>query len=137
MKSKKAWMRAAREICGITHSDLACEADVSERTVRRWEKPGEYEPPQDVVEWLTMALEDHRKAVNKSVEEITSKAKPGSRILLNWYRDQEQRDYEGGTDSPYTFDNAITRSIAEKLVDMGYIVEFKFPDEEVIAVDLN
>lgn len=137
MTSKKAWMRAAREICGLSQSDVAYETDVAERTVRRWEKPGEQEPPADVVEWLTEALEDHRQAVNEFVDEITAKTKPGSRILLTWYLNQEQRDYEGGADAPYTFDNAITRSVAEKLVDLGYQVEFHFPDEEVVAVDMD
>lgn len=137
MKSKKAWMRAAREVCGLTRKDIACEAGVAERSVRRWEQPGEPEPPADVIAWLTTALEDHRQAVNEFVEEITSKTKPGSRILLTWYLNQEQRDHEGGVDSPYTFDNAIIRSVAERLVDMGYQVEFHFPDEEVAAIDMD
>ena len=137
MPSKKAWMRAAREICGLTRKDIACEAGVAERSVRRWEQPGEPEPPADVIAWLITALEDHRQAVNEFVEEITSKTKPGSRILLTWYLNQEQRDHEGGVDSPYTFDNAIIRSVAERLVDMGYQVEFHFPDEEVVAIDMD
>lgn len=137
MPSKKAWMRAAREICGLSQHDIAIEADVNERTVRRWEKPGEQEPPADVIAWLTTALEEHRQAVIDFVEDITSKAKPGSRILLTWYMNQGQRDYEGGVDSPYTYDNAIIRSSAEKLVDLGYIVEFHYPDEEVVAIDMD
>lgn len=50
---------------------------------------------------------------------------------------QEQRAYEGGVDSPYTYDNAIIRSTAEKLVEIGYIVEFHYPDEEVVAIDMD
>ena len=137
MKSKKAWMRAARDICGLSQHDLACEADVQERTVRRWEKPGDGEPPADVVQWLTTALGDHRQAVNEAVKEITAKVQSGSTVLLTWYLNQEQRDREGGVDAPYTFDNAITRSVAERLVEMGYRVDFRFPDEEVVAVDIS
>lgn len=137
MRSKKAWMKAAREICGLSQNDVAVEADVQSRTVRRWEKPGEQEPPEDVVSWLTDALEDHRQSVNDFVREITSKVKPGSRVLLNWYLDQKQRDYEGGSDTPYTYDNAIIRSVAERLIDLGYIVEFRYPDEEVVSIDMD
>jgi transcriptional regulator with XRE-family HTH domain len=136
MKSKKAWMRAARDICGISQHDVASAVDVAERTVRRWEKPGENEPPDDVVAWLTHALEEHRLSVNEYVEMVVKRVSPGSRVLLDWYANQEQRDIEGG-DVPYTFSNAITRSAAERLVDMGYKVEFAFPNEEVVAVDMN
>lgn len=137
MRSKKAWMRAARSVCGLSQQDVAVEADVQSRTVRRWEREGDVEPPDDVIRWLATALEEHRNAVNDFIDEITSNTNKGSRILLTWYANQEQRDIEGGTDTPFTFDNAITRSVAERLIDLGYVVEFKFPDEEILAIDMN
>lgn len=93
---KKAYMRAVREICGLSQGDIAAEFDVNERSVRRWEHPDYSNPPQDVLEWLATALEEHAKGVEEIVSDAIRGAKPNDTIILNWYRDQAQRDREGG-----------------------------------------
>ena len=133
--SKKAFMKAVREICGISQSDLADEADVSTRTIKLWEQPDKPEPPEDVVEWLKHALIEHDSAVNELVSTVISNTPPNGTVVLRWYKDQAQRDYEGGADVPYTFSNAITRSAAEQLGRLGYKVMFAFPDEELRATE--
>lgn len=136
-ESKKAYMRAVREICGLSQSDIAAEFDLNIRTVKRWEHPDWSEPPEDVLEWLATALDEHAKAVEEVVSCAISNAKPNETVVLNWYRDQAQRDHEGGVDAPYTFDNAITRSAAEHLMRLGYNVVFAFPDQEMAAREID
>lgn len=48
----KAAFRAARERCGISQKMLADRFGNAVMTVKRWEKPGEAEPPADVQAWL-------------------------------------------------------------------------------------
>ena len=55
-------------------------------------------------------------------------------VRLTYYRTQEQADMDaevmGCEAGPYQFVNAVRRSVGERLTDMGYLVSFKYPDEE-------
>lgn len=128
--STKAWVMAVREVCGISQEDLARGVNVQIRTVRRWETPGEAEPPADVQAWLSDALAEHEQAVSELVDEAVKSAKPGQGIELEWYRNQTQRDFAGNPGSPYTFSNAIMRSAGERLGVLGFKVVYRYPDEE-------
>lgn len=125
--------RALREICGVTQQQVADVLGVSVLTVKKWEK-GVNRVPDDALAFIREAAAEHTRAVRSEVAEAASSAQPGSALCLTYYRTQEQADLEaglaGGTAGPYQFLNAVRRSVGERLIDMGYFVSFKYPDEE-------
>lgn len=127
--------RALREICGVTQQQVADVLGVSVLTVKKWEK-GVNRVPGDALSFIREAAAEHTRAVRTEVAEAASSAQPGSALCLTYYRTQEQADLEaglaGGTAGPYQFLNAVRRSVGERLIDMGYLVSFKYPDEERI-----
>lgn len=125
--------RALREICGVTQQQVADVLGVSVLTVKKWEK-GVNRVPDDALAFIREAAAEHTQAVRAEVAEAASSAQPGSALCLTYYRTQEQADLEaelaGETAGPYQFLNAVRRSVGERLIDMGYLVSFKYPDEE-------
>lgn len=125
--------RALRELCGITQQHAADAMNVQIRTVKRWEK-GETPVPDDALAWMRECAVEHTLGVRTELGEIMAKAEPGEAICLTYYRTQEQADIDAemqGCDAgPYQFVNAVRRSVGERLTDMGYLVSFKYPDEE-------
>lgn len=131
--STAANFRALRELCGITQQHAADAMEVQIRTVKRWEK-GETPVPDDALEWLRQCAVEHTLGVRTELGEIMAMAEPGEAICLTYYRTQEQADLEaeiqGCEAGPYQFVNAVRRSVGERLTDMGYLVSYKYPDEE-------
>lgn len=125
--------RALREICGVTQQQVADALGVRVMTVKRWEK-GDAAAPDDALAWLRECAVEHTLGVRTSVGEFMASVEPGSPVCLPYYRTQGQVDMEaeiqGGEPGPYQFINAVYRSVGEKLTDMGYLVNFKYPDEE-------
>lgn len=66
----KAAFRAARERCGISQKMLADRFGNAVLTVKRWEKPGEAEPPADVQAWLESMLTQHVEAVEAALDAV-------------------------------------------------------------------
>lgn len=140
--NRKAWFRATREICGLSQSDVADEAGVNVMSVKRWEKQGEAEPPEDVCAWLLAARQDHDDAVDDICREYVmwlhhdSKLQPVA--LMEIYRNQRdanlERDANDWADMPYSYVNAIRKSAAERLRGMGITVRWRYPDEEIVGV---
>lgn len=129
--------RALREICGVTQQQVADVLGVSVLTVKKWEK-GVNRVPDDALSFIREAAAEHTRAVRTEAAEAASSAQPGSALCLTYYRTQEQADLEAGLTGeaagPYQFLNAVRRSVGERLIDMGYLVSFKYPDEERIEV---
>lgn len=125
--------RALREICGVTQQQVADVLGVSVLTVKKWEK-GVNRVPGDALAFIREAAAEHTRAVRAEVAEAAFSAQPGSALCLTYYRTQEQADLEAGLTGeaagPYQFLNAVRRSVGERLIDMGYLVSFKYPDEE-------
>ncbi len=125
--------RALRELCGITQQQAADAMNVQIRTVKRWEK-GETPVPDDALAWLRRCAVDHTKSVRDEISRMAEGVRPGEVLCLPYYRTQDQVDAEAemwGIEAlPFGFVNAIYRSVAERLTDMGYLVSFKYPDEE-------
>ena len=125
--------RAMREICGVTQQQVADALGVRVLAVKRWEK-GERPIPDDALEWMRSAAVEHTDGVRTEAGEVMANAEPGEAVCLEYYRTQEQCDMAAelaGTEAgPYQFVNAVRRSAAERLVDMGYLVSFAYPDEE-------
>lgn len=129
--------RAMREMCGITQQQVAEVMEVQIRTVKRWEK-GETPVPDDALEWMRECAVEHTLGVRSEVARLTDGVPVGTALCLTYYRTQEQADLEaeiqGENAGPYQFVNAVYRSVGERLTDMGYLVSFKYPDEERVEV---
>lgn len=134
-RASKATFRAMRERLGLTQQDVADIAGVRVLAVKRWEKPGEAEPPEDV--WA--ALEEMRGrmlhmagfSVDKAVE-LRDETGAGS-VALTYYRSQDQHDAVGREPGPYGYTNAVARLTADYLEAEGFEVEFRYPDEGAIV----
>lgn len=130
---RKAWMRYARAVCGVSQLELANAVGVRVLTVKRWEKPGEAEPPDDVVEYLWQSVEAHERDVADLVGRCLAGAEAGDAVALDWYRDQGQADLDG-LGVPFSYQNAVVRDVARKLSEMGVDVVIRFPDEEIAGM---
>lgn len=128
--SRKAWFRATREIVGLIQQDVAAATGVTVTTVKRWERRGFPEPPDGVCDWLRAVREDHDRAVEAMVGEMSR----GERAVLEIYRSQD----DGGIDPvaggeaalPFGYRNSIARSVAERLALAGVDVTWRYPDED-------
>ena len=129
--------RALREICGVSQQQVADAMDVRVMTVKRWEK-GETPVPDDALEWMRECAAEHTLGVRTELGGLMADAEPGEAVCLTYYRTQEQADMDaevmGCEAGPYQFVNAVRRSVGERLPDMGYLVSFKYPDEERVEV---
>lgn len=124
-----AWLRATREMLGLTQQDVADAADVRVLTVKRWER-GDQEPPADVVAWLEDLSEMQRDTVEAAVSAAVASAPLRGAVQLTYYRTQEQYDELGGGDGPVGMANANARLAAARLDAMGYSVGWSYPDDE-------
>jgi len=127
--SAKAWFRATREMLGLTQQDVAEAADVRVMTVKRWERPGDPEPPADVIEWLEALSEAQRDTVDAAVSAVVSSVPLHGSAQLTYYRTQEQYDELGRDPGPVGMANANARMVAARLDAMGYTVGFVYPDD--------
>lgn len=127
--SAKAWFRATREMLGLTQQDVAEAADVRVMTVKRWERPGDPEPPADVIEWLEALSEAQRDTVDAAVSAVVSSVPLRGSAQLTYYRTQEQYDELGRDPGPVGMANANARMVAARLDAMGYTVGFAYPDD--------
>lgn len=134
MTLSKAQFRETRERCGISQQMLASEAGVKVLSVKRWEKPGDAEPPADVQAWLESMLTQHVEAVEAAldaVEEMTeTQGHAPSHVDLLYYRSQEHYDRYGRDKGDYAIVNARSREIAAILEAEGIEARFRYPEDD-------
>lgn len=134
MTMSKAQFRATRERCGISQQTLASKADVKVLSVKRWEKPGEAEPPADVQAWLGHMLDLHIQAVEAAldaVDEMTETQEHApSHVDLLYYRSQNHYDRYGRDKGDYAIANARSREIAASLEAQGIEARFEYPEDD-------
>ena len=124
-----AWLRATREMLGLTQQDVADAADVRVLTVKRWER-GDQEPPADVVSWLEDLSEMQRDTVEAAVSAAVASVPLHGLVQLTYYRTQEQYDELGRDSNPVGMANANARLAADRLDAMGYSVGWSYPDDD-------
>lgn len=127
MSRSKADFKARRETLGLTQQDVADAADVNISTVKRWEKPGYFDPPDDVWEWLDDCDALQREVVDAAVSAAVARGR--GPVQITYYRSQEQYDATGCDDGPYGAANANARMVASRLRALGYEVDFSYPDD--------
>lgn len=132
MEKTKANFRAMREACGMSQADVACEADVSVLSVKKWENPSSdiKQPPQDVWDWLVMAYDGMVMDAREAVEQIMA-ARTGQTVALPYFRTQDELDavqLAQGIDEPVGYHNARMRMIAQMLSEREVPYEFVYPE---------
>lgn len=129
-----ATFRALRETTGISQRLIAETLGVEERSVKRWER-GDRAVPNDVAEWIEDMVRDHDAAVSQTVRELQKMVKEiddgQPPIDLTYYRTQAEYDLAGRDEGDYGMVCARARSIAEALRELGYEVEFNYPEIKV------
>ena len=127
MGFSKADFKARREALGLTQQDVADTAEVSITSAKKWERPGQTEPPEDVWEWI----EDRERMQSEAVETAVSAALAHGRgpVQITYYRTQEQYDALGRDPGTYSAANANARLVAWRLRSLGIEVDFAYPDD--------
>lgn len=134
MALSKAQFREIRERCGISQKMLADRFSNAVLTVKRWEKPGEAEPPADVQAWLESMLTQHVEAVEAAldaVDEMTeTQGHAPNHVDLLYYRSQAHYDRFGWDKGDYAIVNARSREIAAILEAQGIEARFRYPEDD-------
>lgn len=133
MTLSKAQFRETRERCGISQQMLASRAGVKVLSVKRWEKPGEAEPPADVQAWLESMLTQHVEAVEAALDAVDGieevQGNPPDHVDLTYYRSQAHYDEFGRDEAVYSVVNARSREIGAILQAEGYTVRYVYPED--------
>lgn len=134
MTMSKAWFRATRERCGISQQMMADHFGNKVLTVKRWEKPGEAEPPEDAQAYLLHMLDLHVQAVEAALDAVDEmeelNGNPPSHVDLLYYRSQAHYDRFGRDKGDFSVVNARTREIAALLETQGIEARFVFPEDD-------
>ena len=129
----KAQFRATRERCGISQQMMADHFGNKVLTVKRWEKPGEAEPPEDAQTYLLHMLDLHVQAVEAALDAVAEMeeelGKLPSHVDLLYYRSQAHYDRFGRDKGDFSVVNARTREIAALLEAQGIEARFVFPED--------
>lgn len=134
MAMSKAQFRATRERCGISQQMMADYFGNKVLTVKRWEKPGEAEPPEDAQAYLRHMLDLHVQAVGAALDAVDEMeeelGKSPSHVDLLYYRSQAHYDRFGRDKGDFSVVNARTREIAALLETQGIEARFVFPEDD-------
>ena len=130
----KAQFRATRERCGISQQMMADHFGNKVLTVKRWEKPGEAEPPEDAQAYLLHMLDLHVQTVEAALDAVDEmeelNGNPPSHVDLLYYRSQAHYDRYGRDKGDFAVANARTREIAALLETQGIEARFVFPEDD-------
>lgn len=134
MAMSKAQFRATRERCGISQQMMADYFGNKVLTVKRWEKPGEAEPPEDAQAYLLHMLDLHVQAVEAALDAVDEmeevNGNPPSHVDLLYYRSQAHYDRYGRDKGDFAVVNARTREISALLEMQGIEARFVFPEDD-------
>lgn len=133
MTMSKAQFRATRERCGISQQMMADHFGNKVLTVKRWEKPGEAEPPEDAQAYLRHMLDLHVQAVEAALDAVDEmeelNGNPPAHVDLLYYRSQAHYDRYGRDKGDFAVVNARAREIAALMETQGIEARFVFPED--------
>lgn len=123
MRKTKAAFRALRDECGMTQQDIADEAGVNIRSVKRWESPSfpEIEPPDDIWAFVLAArgaLHEDARSIADQIAESVRGIEGARDVTLDYYRTQSDLDAAQlgtGIDEPVGYTNARMRIVGHLL----------------------
>ncbi len=136
MQRTKANFRALRETVGMSQAHLAKELGIDSRSVRRWEDPKEKscnprEFAWDILEEARRAQLAAYDAAVTAVEDTADEAGAASKsVTLSYWPNAASYARAHPEEDPacWQMANANARLAAHALAEMGYDVEFAFPD---------
>lgn len=132
--SRKAELKARREMLGLSQADLAKMLGIDTMNVKRWERPGQAEPRDFAFELLSNLEAMQRNAINESLDLVEDMAERyghyPDEVQLTYYRDQEQYDLLGRDDGDFGMANANARAVATILRENGVTVSWAYPDDD-------
>ena len=133
----KADFKAAREELGLTQGDVADACDVRVTAVKRWERPGWPDPPEDAWDVLRRMRETLVEQADAMVDRACDMCdKHGIRhVVITYYRLQEDHDRWGREPGPVGFVNAVSRRAADFMRAEGIDVSFAYPQQASIDYD--
>lgn len=131
VEHKKADFKARREMLGLSQSLLADVCDVTTTSVKRWERPGFPEPPEDAWDYIEECEERQQKIVAFAVDKAEELAREtgAQEVFLTYFRSQEEYDKHGRDPGSCMMANANVRRIAAILAHQGYDVSFVYPED--------
>ena len=133
-QTSKADFRALREGIGLTQQNVADMCGVKVNAVKRWERVGWPDPPDDAWDALEAMADRHDElvafGVAKALELSAQTGAPD--VVLTYYHDQGQYDALGRDEGPYGFVNAVARDVAAELSAKGMDVAFRYPDDGAV-----
>lgn len=133
MERTKSNFMYMREACGITQSQAAEALGVSKDTLRKWEKPSGNEPPEDAWDYIEKSYEMHLWSVDAAVDAFLDAHEDfgAETASFTYYRNQKQYDDMGRDSGYFTQANANARASAERIIGLGFEVEFRYPENAI------
>jgi len=118
-----AEFRAMRELCGLSHGDVARELSVAENTVKRWENPNYFPPSPAAWRFIDRQYDKHCDDVEEALQQALATAGDGP-IVVHWHRN----GMRGVSGMQVGMHNAVSRAVAESLMTLGREVKFMWSD---------
>ncbi len=120
-----AEFRAKRELCGISLYDIADELGVAVNTVKRWENPNYFPPSPAAWRYIDRQYEKHCDQVEEALQEALA-TPTGEPVLVLWHRN----GMSGVSDAQVSWNNAVSKAVAESLLTLGREVTFRWSDPD-------
>ena len=120
-----AEFRAKRELCGISLYDIADELGVAVNTVKRWENPNYFPPSPAAWRYVDRQYEKHCDQVEEALQEAFA-TPTGEPVLVLWHRN----GMRGVSDAQVSWNNAVSKAVAESLLTLGREVTFRWSDPD-------
>ena len=129
----RADFRMLRETLGLSCADVADALGVVQRSVNRWEKPGEYGAPDFAWAWL-YEMQDRFEAMVDAGCAALDGVPGGATLQVAYYRTQREYDEHGRDQGYFGMVNAATREVVIEAHARGMRVTAMFPEEAAGAL---
>ena len=139
MQRTKATFKALRETVGLSQDNIAELCSVTVASVKRWERPGFQNPPEDAWGILLDAYSAHCDAVAVALGQVDELAEAlgydPELVPITYYRAQAQYDELGRDPGFVGVVNARARAIGDALLSQDIEVEWRYPEEGAVRTE--